>query len=180
MRVMILASGDLWAGAEAMVCQLACGLKKYENVEILVVLLNNSRLAEELKDVGVKVRIVDEAQLSISGLASGIHKIVKEFSPYIIHSHRYKENLLAWLLTRAMRKVRLVATQHGMPETAGEKQRYKDRLKSAIFFYLLSFGFQKTVVVSQEMRSLLLGKYGFSERKLEVIHNGIMLPLLKL
>lgn len=173
---MVLASGDLWAGAEVMIYQLVCGFKEFEDVVILVVLLNNGRLAEEFKGADIEVRIVDEVQLSILGLARGIHKIVKEFSPHIIHSHRYKENLLAWLITRVMRKVRLVATQHGMPETSGEKQRCKDRLRSAFFFSLLSFGFQKTVAVSQEMRSLLLGNYGFSERKLEVIHNGILLP----
>jgi glycosyltransferase involved in cell wall biosynthesis len=173
-RVLVLASGDLWAGAEVMIYQLVLGLKEFENVEILVVLLNHGRLAEEIKSAGIEVRIVDEASLSILGLTRGILKIVKEFSPHIIHSHRYKENLLAWLVTRVVRKVRLVATQHGMPETAGKKHMCKDSLKNLLSFYLLSFGFQRTVAVSKEMRSLL-GIYGFSEKKLEVIHNGILL-----
>ncbi len=176
MRVLILASGDLWAGAEVMVYQLVCGLKEFDSMEIQVVLFNDGRLAEKLKNNRVDVRILNEAQQSIPILVKKLYTLVKEFSPHIIHSHRYKENLLAWLVTRAMRRIRLVATQHGMPETAGEKQTYKGSLRSGLFFYLLSLGFQKTIVVSQEMRSLLLGKYGFSKKKLEVIHNGILLP----
>lgn len=176
MRVMVMASGDLWAGAEVMVYQLARGLKEFENVEILVVLLNKGSLAEELKVAGIGVRIVDEAQLSISCLVQEMYKIVKAFSPHIIHSHRYKENLLAWLVTRVLPNIQLIATQHGMPETTGEKFGCKDRLRSALFFYLLSFGFRKTIAVSHEMENLLNGKYGFSDKKLETIHNGILLP----
>lgn len=177
MRVMILASGDLWAGAEVMVYQLACGLKEFENVDILVSLLNNGRLAKELEGAGIEVRILNEVQLSILGLASGLYELVKEFSPHIIHSHRYKENLLAWFVTRGMWKVRLVATQHGMPEIADEKKNCKRWIRATLFFYLLSLRFQKTIIVSQEMQNLLLGNYGFSEKRLEVIHNGILLPL---
>lgn len=174
MKLLVLASGDLWAGAEVMIYQLVLGLKEFENVEILVVLLNHGRLAEELKCVGIDVRIVDEVSLSILGLTRGILKIVKEFSPHVIHSHRYKENLIAWFVARIVRNVRLVATQHGMPETAGKKHMCKNFLKKTLPFYLLSLGFQRTIAVSQEMRSLL-GVYGFSEKKLEVIHNGILL-----
>ena len=176
MRVMLLASGDLWAGAEVMAYQLSCGLKEFDKVELLVVLLNKGRLAEELNGAGIEVCILDEAQLSILGLIRGAHKIVKEFSPHIIHSHRYKENLLVWLVTRVLPNIQLIATQHGMLETAGEKPEFKGRLRSALFFYLLSFGFQKTIAVSHEMQNLLNGKYGFSDKKLETIHNGILLP----
>ncbi len=175
MRVILLASGDLWAGAEVMVYQLACGLKKFENVQILVVLLNNGRLAEEIKLVGIEVHIVNETQLSTPGLARGIHKIVKNFSPHIIHSHRYKENLLAWLVTRTMREVRLIATQHGMPEATESEQPLPARLRTGLFFRLLSCCFNRTVLVSENMRQLLVGFYGFTAKNTNVIHNGISL-----
>ncbi len=175
MRVILLASGDLWAGAEVMVYQLACGLKELNNVEILVVLLNNGRLAEELKLAGIEVHIVDEAQLSISSIVKKTHKIIKKFSPHIIHSHRYKENLLAWLVTRARQRIRLVATQHGMPETAGNKQNLPARLRTGLLFRLLSCCFYKTVLVSKEMQQSLTGSYGFTVKNTNVIHNGIAL-----
>ncbi len=175
MRVILLASGDLWAGAEVMVHQLACGLKEFDNIQILVVLLNNGRLAEEIKIVGIEVHIVNESHLSISGLAREIRKIVKDFSPHIIHSHRYKENLLAWIVTRAMSRIRLIATQHGMPETAVREQSIAARLQTGLFFRLLSCCFDRTILVSGEIQQLLVGSYGFTTKNTNVIHNGISL-----
>ncbi|MFW8600191.1 glycosyltransferase family 4 protein [Desulfobacterota bacterium M19] len=160
-----------------MVYQLASGLKKNKNVELLTVLLNDGRLAKELQALGVEVRIVDEAQSSTASLVGGIHKIVKEFAPHILHSHRYKENLLAWLVTRTMRKVRLVATQHGMPEGTQNKQNLPARLRTELFFRLLSCCFNRTVMASEEMQQSLMGSYGFTKRNTTVIHNGIPLPL---
>ncbi len=176
MRIMLLASGDLWAGAEVMVCQLACGLKKLDDIMLLAVVLNGGRLAEELREQGISTMVLEEKEQSIPGLTKQIYKIVKSFSPHIIHSHRYKENLLAWLVTRAIGKIKLVATQHGMPEMIFEKQMVKQKLKAGFYLYFLSMGFKKTVTVSQEMKNLLSKHYCFPEKKIEVIHNGILLP----
>lgn len=176
MRVMILASGDLWAGAEVMAYQLASGLADIPNLDLLVVLSNKGRLAEELQKIGVEVQVVDEARYSVVTLSRIVRKLVAEFSPDIIHSHRYKENLLAWLSAFGRRSVSLVATQHGMPETVGADISLAGRLRTALFFRLLSWFFGCTVLVSGEMRSLLVGSYGFSQSNVAVIHNGISIP----
>ncbi|MBN4065321.1 glycosyltransferase family 4 protein [Desulfocapsa sp. AH-315-G09] len=173
---MILASGDLWAGAEVMVYQLASGLAKIPNLDLLVVLLNKGRLAEELQKIGVEVQMVDESIHSFAVLSRAIRKKVAEFSPNIIHSHRYKENLLAWLSVLGKKGVGLVSTQHGMPETVGGDISLAGRLRTGFFFRLLSCCFDCTVLVSEEMRLLLIGSYGFSKNNVAVIHNGISIP----
>ena len=133
MRVMLLASGDLWAGAEVMVCQLACGLAGIPGRILRVVLLNNKRLAEDLKKLGIKVQVIDEAEYSFFAIARAVSKLVAEFSPDVIHSHRYKENLLAWLAACGRKNIKLVTTQHGMPEIAGEDISLADRLRTIFF-----------------------------------------------
>ena len=173
---MLLASGDLWAGAEVMVYQLACGLKNFNNIKLLIVILNNGHLVDVLRNEGIKTLVIEEKNLSILSIARQIYKIVNSFSPHIIHSHRYKENLLAWLVTRVCGKIKLVATQHGMPENLIGKLVIKQKIKADSFIYFLSMGFQKTVAVSQEMKNYLLANYRFPEKKLEVIHNGFLLP----
>jgi len=45
LRVMILASGDLWAGAEAVVYELCSGLKDHALVEVTAAFLNEGVLA---------------------------------------------------------------------------------------------------------------------------------------
>ena len=175
-RVLLLASGDLWAGAEVMVYQLATGLARFDSVHLKVVLLNHGRLAEELGQKGIAVKIADESVLSAWQLASEVRKIIREFSPDLIHSHRYKENLLAWIGSGVFhRSCKLVATQHGMPE--GDGASLKSRLRTSMFFRLLAHVFNATVVVSHEMLKALAGSYGFTAQDgLKVIHNGITLP----
>ena len=104
MRVMVLASGDLWAGAEVMVYQLACGLAGIAEVDLCVVLLNQARLAEELKKLGIGIHVVDESKHSFFAIVRAVRKLVADFSPDVIHSHRYKENLLAWFAAYGKRK----------------------------------------------------------------------------
>lgn len=176
MKVMILASGDLWAGAEVMVYQLACGLSAVIGMELCVVLMNNERLAKELKKIGVDVHVVDESKHSFLAMVRAVSRLVAVFSPDVIHSHRYKENLLAWLVKRATKKAKLVSTQHGMPELAGKNLDFHTKLRTWLIFRLLSGFFDLTVVVSEEMRQFLVGSYGFTRKNLNVVYNGICLP----
>lgn len=176
MRVMVMASGDLWAGAEVMVYQLVCGLVEISEIEICVVLLNRERLAKELEQLGVEVHVVDESRLSLFALARTVRKIVVDFAPDILHSHRYKENVLAWLSSQGKKKIKLVATQHGMPETTASGKTLTTRSRTGLFFRLLSFCFDCTVLVSGEMARALVGTYGFSDKDVIIIHNGIALP----
>ncbi len=148
MRLLILASGDLWAGAEVMIHQLCRGLGERQELETLVVLLNHGRLEEELIKSGFAVRVMDENSMSAFGLIKTLYGIVREFSPDVIHSHRYKENLLAWLVTRVKRGVKLLFTQHGMPETPGPGAGFGFRARSYLLMRLLSGGFDRIVAVS--------------------------------
>ena len=52
----------------------------------------------------------------------------------------------------------------------------KQRFKSELFFRILSVGFDRTVLVSEEMRRALVGRYGFADKDVIVIHNGIRVP----
>ena len=175
LRVLLLASGDLWAGAEVVIYQLASGLIETDSVVLKVVLMNGGRLAEELERLGIAVHIVDESKNSFIRSIGVVRKLVKEFAPDIIHSHRYKENVMAWCVSRGLPGFRLVATQHGMPETAGSLSA-TGRLRNELFFQVLSKGFTGTVVVSEDMRRALVGRYGFTAKDVFVIHNGIRIP----
>ena len=174
-RVMLLASGDLWAGAEVVIYQLASGLIRKDGVDLMVVLMNGGRLAEELARLGVTIHVVDESKYSFSRSIVFLRGLIKDFAPDVIHSHRYKENVLAWCASIGILGCRLLATQHGMPEAVGLLSK-KDWLRNTLFFRVLSAGFARTVVVSENMRRSLVGRYGFTEKDVIVIHNGIRIP----
>lgn len=175
LRVIHVLSGDLWAGAEVMVYHLLRGLNSIVGCHVLVVVLNDGQVAERLREEGIQVEVLDETRLSFTRLVIGLRRIIKNFQPCIVHSHRYKENILAYLSSRTGKGISLVATQHGMPEGYGKPPTLKSRLIRRMNFSFRSKGFDRLVAVSQEMKAALGGN-GFDQHKIPVILNGIELP----
>lgn len=175
MKVLNLVSGDLWAGAEVMACNLLRRLKDYEGLDLSVILLNEGRLADELSSSGVTIYVIDENLYSFWEIFRKIREIISNNPPDIIHSHRYKENLLALLVSGCCRGIKLVSTQHGLPESHVNKPGTNLRIKTATNFWMLS-KFFTTVAVSEDIRNVLISRFGFRKERVEVIHNGIELP----
>lgn len=172
-RVCQIISGDLWAGAEAVACHLFKGLTKFPDLELSAILLNEGRLASEIRALGIAVDVLDEKSLSFFSILEKIKKILKQKAPHVIHSHRYKENILAYLATKALKTISLIGTQHGMPEIVGKNANLKYRALSRFNFFILSRYFRNTVVVSKDIRERFINEYGFSEEKVVIIHNGV-------
>jgi glycosyltransferase involved in cell wall biosynthesis len=173
LRVCHLISGDLWAGAEVVVCHLLKDLRAFTDLNLTVILLNEGRLAKELREAGLPVQVVDESRHSFPRIANAIRKIIAQHPPDIIHSHRYKENLLAFLASRFYPGVCLIATQHGLPESHGQSVSLTGRLTSKANFFALSRYFQKVVAVSGDIRKYFVNDLGFRAERVAVIHNGI-------
>ncbi len=175
-KVCHIISGDLWAGAEVMAFHLLKGLTKYDDLEVSAILLNEGRLAEEIRRLNIPVEVLDESKMSFFQIFFAIKRFLNRQPPDIIHSHRYKENILAFLVSKTRKDIKLIATQHGMPEVYGGNRSLKHRLISKLNFLLLSKCFQNVVAVSREIQKAFVNQYGFSEDKVKMIHNGIKIP----
>jgi glycosyltransferase involved in cell wall biosynthesis len=170
MRICHIISGDLWAGAEVMGLRLLTGLSEIKGVEISAILLNEGKLAREIRYLGIPINMVDETRLSFFQIKNRFREILRKFKPDIVHTHRLKENILGYLSSRnAGRVIPLVCTQHGLDEP---QLRLKWKLMSRANLYILSRYFSSIVAVSEDMRVNLLEKYRFPKEKLVVIHNG--------
>jgi glycosyltransferase involved in cell wall biosynthesis len=175
-RVCHMISGDLWAGAEAMDYHLLKHLKPYGDIELSAILLNEGKLAERIRALGIPVDVVDEARCGFFRLVSDASKRLKRRAPDIVHSHRYKENILAYLSSRSGKDIRLVSTQHGLPEYHGGNRNGKYRLLQSLNNRLLSKSFRKVIAVSQDVKRTFLTVYGFPGDKVDVILNGTEIP----
>jgi L-malate glycosyltransferase len=169
-------SGDLWAGAEVMAFHLLKGLTEHKDLELSAILLNEGKLADEIRRLNIPVEVVDENKMSFFQIFLAIRKAFKGNSPDIIHSHRYKENILAYIFSKTQKNVKLIGTQHGMPEAYGDSRSLRNRLISKLNFLVLSRCFQNLVAVSRDIQKSFVDHYGFSEDKVKVIHNGINIP----
>jgi len=174
MRICHLISGDLWAGAEVMGLRLLTGLAEKKGVEISAILLNEGKLAREIRNLGIRIDVVDEARLNFFQIYKGFHDILIKFQPDIVHTHRLKENILGYLSSRkANRGISLICTQHGLDEP---NLRLKWKLLSRANRYLMSRYFKCIVAVSEDMCITLSEKYGLPAGKIVVIHNGTEIP----
>jgi glycosyltransferase involved in cell wall biosynthesis len=109
-------AGSAWAGAEAQASTLLGALAKFPDLALSAIVLNDGRFAHELRSFGVTVKIVSETQNSFWRVISECVEFVKSRNVQVLHSHNYKENLVALLLSRICKVPHLVRTEHGHPE----------------------------------------------------------------
>jgi L-malate glycosyltransferase len=170
-RVCHLASGDLWAGAEAQIAMLLSKLSKLQGFKLSVVLLNSGRLAEELEKEEIPVTILDENRLSS-------FQILRRFISYLIkghidilHIHGYKQNILGCIAAQVSSVKATIKTVHGLEEPFYGIKRYKsmvyaylDRIFSGLFIDMI-------ITVSHDIQSELAKC--MKTHRIVTIHNGI-------
>ncbi len=123
MTVLHIFSGDLWAGAEVVIFNLLSRLDKEDGPRVVALSLNEGVLVDKLRAAGIVTHVIPEARHSFVGILWRAARLLKGMPIAAIHSHRYKENLLAWLLTRWLGAGELITTIHGMPESATHSGR---------------------------------------------------------
>jgi L-malate glycosyltransferase len=174
-RVCHLISGDLWAGAEVMASHLLKGLQRSGQIELTCILLNESRLAHELRKTGLNVLVLDESKLSFFQISQRIRHALSTSHPNILHAHRLKENLLAFIASKIFREMRLVSTQHGLPENHGS-HLLSAKIKQKANEWVLAKKYDLLVSVSDDIRKFYTKVPGMNAEKVTVIHNGIEIP----
>ena len=151
-----IVSGDRWAGAEAQVATLLRALTLRPDLRVSAILLNQGRLADELRDAGIPLCVLPESSL-------GFRKILDRATPWvrqgvdILHSHRYKENLLAFLLARRCRVPLLVRTQHGWPEPFAGWKRFKQSVAQSLDRLLARYATDLVITVSDDLGQRFAG-----------------------
>jgi L-malate glycosyltransferase len=176
--ILHLFSGDLWAGAEVMVYNLLSKLKDFPDLRIIALSLNEGILTQKLRDIGIEIYVIPENDNTFLNLLLKTHRLLKKINIDIIHSHRYKENLIAFLLAKSLGVKRLITTMHGLAEPLfeGEKEKIPLSTKTKMDHFLINRFFSDIIAVSQEMKTTLVNKYHFKPSKIKVIYNGIPVP----
>jgi glycosyltransferase involved in cell wall biosynthesis len=168
-KVLHLASGDLWAGAEAQVYQLVCAHRKTGRISAAVIVLNDGELARRLLAAGVEVFIVPEAHLHPLPLLLRVIRIAKHWKPDVIHTHRFKENILGAIAARLL-AVPLLRTQHGLPEGAGNATK---RASLANRLDQLAARLYSCTIVSVSPPTLEYAERAFPTARHLLIANGV-------
>ncbi len=164
-------SGDLWAGAEAQIAALLRTLSHNPAFCLSAILLNEGRLAEELRNCGVQVKVIPESENNFANTVSEAAKFLRKRRIHILHSHRYKENLLAALVAWRCHIPVVIRTQHGAPEPFAGLKALKQTSLQALDRLVARYATDSIVSVSVELKDSL-ARY-VSPGKIALIPNGL-------
>ena len=170
-RVCHIDSGDLWAGAEVNTTTLLKALARNPELRLSVILLNEGEMARRLRSYGIEVKIIPESEHGFFGIFNAAARFLRSRPVRILHSHRYKENLLAAMLARRCGIPFLVSTRHGAPEPFHGFRRIKHATAAYLDGLVARHFTDRIVSVSDELRTNLLR--GLPARKVVTIRTGI-------
>jgi glycosyltransferase involved in cell wall biosynthesis len=177
-KVCHIVSGDLWAGAEVQMYTIAQSLAADPEIDLYVVILNEKELAARLRELPIEIFIVDETRYSFRRIFEKASSYLTEKSIDILHSHRYKENILAAKLKKRLGIKHAVQTVHGASEPMKGIRKIKAELYSMANRYYTRRYFDKIIAVSADLMNQLKNIY--PENKLVNIHNSVNQANLKI
>jgi glycosyltransferase involved in cell wall biosynthesis len=126
-------TADLWAGAEAQIANLLAQLSREPDFSIFVIALGEGRLVNEIRGVDIEVRVISRPHKRFLACYQQARGFLRGRSVEIIHSHKSKENVLAFLLAKTTGIPHMIRTQHGIPEL----KTLKDRVVYGVEFMTL-------------------------------------------
>ncbi|WP_019531038.1 glycosyltransferase [Dasania marina] len=172
MRILHVASGDLWAGAEVQLFTLVSALAAIEGNALFVVLLNEGELARRLRDIAVPVLVIDESHYGPKQILGRLKAHMLSVKPHVVHTHRLKENIIGALANTYSAKAYCVRTVHGAPEFSYSLIRQTPKwLISRLDKWVGRHLQHKVIAVSQPLSGLLQNIYPASH--IAVVLNGV-------
>lgn len=168
---MHLLSGDLWAGAESQSCELITALHKLPGLEVSVLLFNHGELERRLSSHGVDVTVLDESRQNSIALCWQVKETLRRKGSSILHTHRYKENVLGAWAAKGAGVAHCVKTMHGRSEPFKGLKAAKAGLYGLLDRWATDMYFDRVICVTKDMADEL--RETFESRKVVYIHNGI-------
>tara|TARA_R110001599_G_scaffold210020_2_gene407267 strand:- start:13076 stop:14206 length:1131 start_codon:yes stop_codon:yes gene_type:complete len=176
LKVIHVASGDLWGGAEAQVHTQCKYLQRYSHILLEVVVLNDGQLKRRLDEEGIVTHLVDEQCLGVYALIKELCVIFQKSRPHIVHTHGPKQNILAPLANLFTARAKCVRTQHGAPEFSYSWSQPDQLFQFWVDQFCGRYLQKKIISVSKELAEKLTKQY--SSDHIEIIQNGVDLEAL--
>ncbi|MEP6890769.1 MAG: glycosyltransferase [Nitrospirota bacterium] len=127
-----VAIGDLWAGAEVQLKVLLSKLVQKQEFNLSVILFNGGRLGKEIQELGIPVTVFPETKWTSARIFFELIRMFKESDVQLVHTHKYKDTILAAPAARLCGITHVVRTVHGLREPFEGMQALKMSLYESI------------------------------------------------
>ncbi len=171
MHICHVATGDLWAGAEVQLFTLMGQFRQIEGLNVSAVLFNEGRLAHELRRTGIDVSVFPEATWTSAHLAWALRQYFRARTVSILHTHKYKDTVLAAPTAWACGVPHVVRTIHGLREPFAGARALKMDVYEALEGWVHRLFVHRVIAVSGQVQSAL--RQSFDDQTLQCIQNGI-------
>lgn len=171
LSVLHLISGDLWAGAEVQAFTLLNYLRNQADLEVRAVCLNPGTLASKLQDVGICVDVLDEQRLSSARILLRLGSLLRARRVDVIHTHRYKENVLGAIAGRLAGRPKQVKSVHGLSEVLTTWDSFKMDIYQMLDRAVTDRFCDLVICVSEQIQEVMSKRH--PEVKCVCIHNGV-------
>ena len=171
-RICHIMTADLWAGAEVQVATTMAYLAGCQELSLRAVLFNDGRLANELRQLGIDVTVVDEATHNSLEIVLMLSRYLIEHRIDVVHTHRYKDTVLGAIAAKIAGVPHVVRTMHGLREPMTVWNRFKFGLYESIDNFMLRAAADRVIAVSNRMSGALMAN-GLKAARIATIHNGI-------
>jgi glycosyltransferase involved in cell wall biosynthesis len=169
LSVTLLASGDLWGGAETQIFDFARRLPG-TGVRLRVCLFVKGRLYDAIERAGATVEHLPSP--SVGSYSSWIRRLTGDGAD-VFHLHGYKATILAARGLRAKRFA-VVKTEHGLPETYGGIRGSKRFLYAILDEIATRRSVSRVICVSGDVLKHFESRY--PRGRCVLIRNGVRLP----
>ena len=166
-----MAMGDGWAGAEVQLSILLASLAKMPDFEISTVLFNEGRLARELRGFGVRTQVISESRHNSFSMVKQLIDYFRQHKFDILHTHKYKDNILGAVSSACRGIRRRVRTIHGLPEPFVGFQAVKISAYQLVDNWVNRYLVDRILAVSLDLRNHLIKRFG--AEKVSCIQNAI-------
>src|SRR5207249_3304992 len=85
-------------------------------LQMSAILFNDGRLANELRDARINTRVIREAERTGLSIVMELRDYSRRHEIDVLHTHKYKDNILGTLVAVPRELPYLVRTIHGAPE----------------------------------------------------------------
>ena len=172
MRVCHVMSADLWAGAEVQVATTVSYLVERPDIDVIAVLLNEGRLAQELRRLGIEVAVADEQRHSSFWILRFLIRFLRDRNIDIVHTHRYKDTVLGAIAAKLVGVPHVIRTVHGLREPMRGWERLRFTGYEALDKAALWCCADRIIAVSGIMADTLR-QSGYKRASVTHIHNGL-------